>query len=507
MAAPRVLYIGLDAASPDLVLQGCRKGLFPNLELLRRTGASARIRNAPAVYTGSLWPSVWTGTGPGRHGCYYNEQLEPGTYHLSEFLGHDVRQPPFWDALSRAGRNVALFDVPKAPLSPSIKGLQIVDWGTHDAESQPCSTPPELIAEIHARYGTAGFRRCDWVMDGRHPEETLRRQLLQRVAMRTAIARDLLQRGRWDLFMVGFGESHCVGHQCWHVHDPAHPRHDAAQAQRIGDPVCDVYAAIDRAVGELLASADAGTTVVVHCSHGMSAHYDATYLLDRALRRLEGRTTPVSRSSLDYLRMLWKRLPVRLTERFGELARRVNRLPDARDRASRACFAVPTNANSAGIRLNLVGREPEGRIRSGPEAEAFTARLCEDLKEFTDPADGRPLVKEIIRSSEAFPGEELHRLPDLFVRWNRSRPITGIASPKFGALTGEDRNTRRSGDHRPGGLIFLSGPGIDSSVVLPPVRDEDIAPTLAGLLGVELDGVEGRSILARAVIPLTAHTA
>jgi predicted AlkP superfamily phosphohydrolase/phosphomutase len=253
--------------------------------------------------------------------------------------------------------------------------------------------------------------------------------------------------------------------------------------------------AIDAAVGRLLEYAGEDTTVLLHCSHGMSAHYDASYLLDEALRRLEGRPTPTTRSLLDRARKQWKKLPVRFTERFGTLARAVNRFPDANDRAARSCFVVPTNANSAGIRLNLAGREPDGRIKRGRESDEFIACLINDLQEITDPSDGRQLVKEVIRSSEAFPGKHSDLLPDLFIRWNRDEPITGMSSPKIGTWLEEDRSTRRTGDHRPGGLFFLRGPAYSKGEHLPTVRDEDIAPTLASSLGVNLEGIDGQPIV------------
>jgi predicted AlkP superfamily phosphohydrolase/phosphomutase len=489
-----VLFLGLDAASPDLVLDGARKGRLPAIGALLEAGTSGPTRNAPGIYTGSLWPSIWTGTTPGRHGCYYNEQLVPGRYEVSGFLGHDVRQPPFWQALSRAGRRIALFDVPKAPLCEGLHGVQVVDWGTHDADVPPCSWPAPLVGELSARHGASGFRRCDWVMEGRDPERTLRDRLLARIDARRAIAEDLLGRERWDLFMLGFGESHCVGHQCWHVHDPSHPAHDAALRAEIGDPLWDVYEALDAAVGGLLAHAGDDTTVMLLCSHGMDAHYDATYLLDEVLRRLEGRPAPPLRAALDRARRLWKRLPLPLTERVGGLARAVHRLPDAADRATRRCFVVPTNANAAGIRLNLVGREPQGLLRPGAEADAFVEQLVADLHALREPVDGRPLVREVVRSRDAFPGDELARLPDLFVRWNRERPIGGATSPKIGTLIEADHSTRRTGDHRPGGLYALRGPGIPPGRTGPEAADEDVAPTLARALGVRLEGVDGRPI-------------
>ncbi len=484
--APKVMYIALDAAARSLVMKWCSEGVLPNLMNLQKAGAWGMVRNAPAIYTGSLWPSVWTGTTPGRHGCYYNEQILPGSYEVADFLGDKVKQEPFWHALSRAGQRIALFDVPKAALCDGLNGVHIVDWGTHDADFPACSWPADLVEALSEKYGASPFRRCDWVMQGRDAEQTLRGQLLERIETKLAIAEDILQREPWDLFMIGFGDSHCAGHQCWHVHDPSHPRHDPALREKIGDPIRDVYVALDRAVGRLLAYADAETTVFVHCSHGMSSHYDASFFLDDVLRRLEGRSAPPLRWLLDRVRTQWKKLPLAVTERFGPLARTVNRLPDGHDRASRSCFVVPSNSNGPGIRLNLVGREPQGRIRAGREADEFVARLIADLQELTDPADGRQLVKEVIRSRDAFPGEHLDHLPDLFIRWHRDLPISGVTSPKIGTLIGQDQTSRRSGDHRPGGLLFRRGAGIPAGSQLPSACDEDIAPALAACLGSKL---------------------
>jgi len=80
----------------------------------------------------------------------------------------------------------------------------------------------------------------------------------------------------------------------------------------------------------------------------------------------------------------------------------------------------------------------------------------------------------------------LDYLPDLFIRWHRDRPISGVTSPKIGTLIGQDQATRRSGDHRPGGLLFRHGAGIPAGTQLPTTCDEDIAPALAACLGIKL---------------------
>jgi predicted AlkP superfamily phosphohydrolase/phosphomutase len=494
---PKILFLALDAASEGLVRKWSDEGLLPTFRTLFDTASWGTIVNAPGLYTGSVWPSVWTGVNPGRHGCYYYEQFKTGTYDTEVFPLDHVKREPFWNAVGRAGRRVALLDVPKAPLCEGLNGIQVAEWGTHDADLDPCSWPPALIDEIHTRYGRSPFQRCDWVMRGATPERDLRDLLLQRIEARLAIAEDLLAREPWDLFMACFGDSHCVGHQCWHVHDPAHPRHDAALAAQLGDPLRDVYVALDRALGRLLEYAASDTTVIVLLSHGMSAHYDATYLLDDVLRRLEGHSGSISRVVLDHAKLMWRRLPLAFTERFRAMAQTIDALPNASDRGRRHCFAVPTNANAGGIRLNLVGREPNGLLRPGTECETFCAHLIADLHDLVEPESGRPLVREVLRSREHFPGDHTDDLPDLIVRWNRDKPITGAASPKIGRIVREDTSTARTGDHLPEGLYFMRGPGVAPGPAREAARIEDFAPTVAKLLGVSLPDVDGHALPTR----------
>jgi len=158
---------------------------------------------------------------------------------------------------------------------------------------------------------------------------------------------------------------------------------------------------------------------------------------------------------------------------------------------------VPTNANAGGIRLNLAGREPNGMLRPGTECEAFCEALIADLHDLVEPASGRPLVLEVLRSREHFPGEYTDYLPDLVVRWNRDTPITGVASSKIGRIVREDTSTARTGDHRPEGLYFARGPGIEPGPVRHAVRVEDFAPTVAGLLRVPLPDVDGCPLITR----------
>jgi predicted AlkP superfamily phosphohydrolase/phosphomutase len=313
----------------------------------------------------------------------------------------------------------------------------------------------------------------------------LQEKLLFGIDKKVELVGHLLERESWDLFAVVFSESHCAGHQFWHLHDESHVRHDPALRRELGDPVKTVYRALDAALGELLGRIDQETLAIVLCSHGMGPHYDASYMLDGILLYLED-PKALERRRLGKEEPLWVRGKRKLSRLISGQA------PPSNNRAYRKYFAVPNNDVAPGIRINLVGREPQGKVRPGAEYENVCNKLIEDLLELRNAETREPIVQEVYRTSDRYDGEYLHLLPDLIVEWHREKPISSVWSPKFGAFSNKHR-TRRTGDHRSEGLLIGRGPGVGSGK-LSPIDSRDIGPTIASYLGVTLTGVDGRAI-------------
>jgi predicted AlkP superfamily phosphohydrolase/phosphomutase len=496
MARPgaRVLFLGLDAADGGLIGGWCDQGRLPHLAELRARGASAVIRNAPGIYSGSVWPSLHTGLGPGRHGRYFYRRLAPGSYRTAHVGPDAIAGTPVWSAASAAGLRTVVVDLPKAPLV-TTGGVQVAEWFAHDPEGPLRTHPPELARELVERYGADPVGPCDRA--GRDAEglARLRDALRARIERKATMLVETLATRPWDLCMAAFADSHCAGHQLWALHDPAHPEHDPAAASALGDPLRDVYAALDAAIGRVLAAVDEGTTVLVVASHGMTAHHDGTFLLDEVLERLEGGAPPAGRA-VRRLGALWRRLPAGLRAPLAASADRFDDRVKAAGRARRRAFQVPTNDNAAGIRFNVVGREPAGRVERGPELDALRDELEAELHALVELETGEPVVREILRTAEVFPGPLGADLPDLLVRWNRARPIRGVRSARIGTIA-RTYGGRRTGDHRNPGFLLARGPGI-ASRRLADVDVVDVAPTLARLLGFDLDDVDGTPVAALA---------
>jgi predicted AlkP superfamily phosphohydrolase/phosphomutase len=493
--AARVLFLGADSLDKDLVLRWADDGTLPTFRRLLSTAAWGVTENPPGLFVGAVWPSFWTSVSPARHARYCYEQIRPGSYEKIRIHPRDTQAPPFWDALSRAGRRLAILDVPKTYVAEGLNGVHVVDWGTHDPDHDgPVTWPASLAAELVARYGRDEVGNCN--AHGRAGEyEKLRDQLVSRVARKKQMILDTLSGGAWDALLAVFSESHCAGHQCWHVHDANHARHDRALAARIGDPIRDVYVAIDAAVGEIIERAGKGTDVIVLGSHGMRSHYDATFLLDQMLRRIDRPTarTPGRGSARGSLaKGLWKRTPAPVRRLLAPLKEPVKSRVDPDALAARRFFPLPNNDAYGAIRLNLAGREPAGRVAPG-DFEDVCAGLERDLLAFTNLETGEPVVRRLWRANEFYRGPLMDHLPDLIVEWNRDAPISRIRSDKTGEITGTYQKSR-TGDHSNNGIFFMSGEGVTAGAVNRAVSVMDFGPTIAARLGVALPGVDGRSL-------------
>ena len=527
MTAPtEILLLEVDAGDKHLLLEWARAGVLPNFAALLDRGLVGHTAAPRGFFVGSIWPSFYTGVSPARHGIHSLAMLRPGTYEVAHLTtGEHVKREPFWNYLSRAGKRVAVLDIPLSGISEEINGIQTVEWGSHDENYGFRTWPRSLKAEIRSKFGLhpldGGCNR-----DHRTPADfrDLRDTLVRGVRTKAELTRHYLRQGGWQFFAQVFTESHCVGHQCWHLHAPDHPGHEAEVAKLTGDPVRDVYVAIDAAIGQILSEVGPDTKVIVLAGHGMAHKYGAQFLLHEILIRLklaEPRapvtgvaSPPRPRDRLDAaLAWGWRRLPDAVKGSLGSVRGRLRGWIDGPDgvpapkldHARSRCFIVDNGFAVGGIRFNLVGREPAGLVRRGGEIDALCALLERELLDIRDLETGKPVVAAVTRTRDLYDGEHLDLLPDLLVEWNSELALgtanagkagsgrMRIGSHAIGVIEGENRYCR-TGEHRPEGLFVAVGGGIKPGKIERTVSIMDFAPTFTRLLGVELPNVDGTPV-------------
>ncbi|MBC8087441.1 MAG: alkaline phosphatase family protein [Phycisphaerae bacterium] len=515
----RLIVLGIDAASPDLLERWIADGSLPNLAALVRRGTVSLLRGVEGFFVGSTWPSMYTGTNPAEHSVHYLLEMVRGTYELRESVkGAFVRRPAFWRALSDAGKRVAILDVPLTRLEEELNGVQVVEWGGHDSIFGFRAFPAALEAEILERFGTHPVgSSCDAENRTSADYADFAKRLEQGAARKGELSRHILAGGGWDLFMQVFTEAHCAGHQCWHLHDATHPAHDPASVALAGNPMHRAYVAIDREIGAIVAM-EPNAQVVVFSAHSMSHWYGAQFLLHDVLVKLGAsvaKPAPAVSTSAKLkstLRVVWRQLPQSVRSAIKRVRNNVvppnhiaARPAFAADVLRSRCFVHPNGLAVGGIRLNLVGREPSGLLESGKAADEFVEWLSAALLELVDERTGLPLVKRVTRTSTLYQGENIDLLPDLLVEWSDATATgsTNIAggihariratSPRIGVVEGANEFAR-TGEHRPSGWMVAAGPGITTGTLANAPALFDLAPTLSAMLGVQHRNASGQTI-------------
>jgi len=514
MGTPRVAVIAIDAGDSNLVRRWAGEGHLPALARLLEAGLVSTIVTPAAVLEGGIWPTLLTSSMPATHGMFSFTIMRPGSYELEMGMRADrLPAPPFWAYLSRAGKRVAVVDVPFARPLDGLNGMQITNWGVHDSWSWPRSSwPRHAVKGIVKRFGTHPVAHCD--SENRSPAEyeNLRTGLIAGVTRKTAVLRHVLGLEDWDFFFGVFSEAHCAGHQFWHFMDPEHPGHVPSASPTLRSALLDVYHSIDAGLGSLLRDMPPDVVVLVILSHGMGPYYSGSHLLGAVLDRL-GLGAPAQargfpgrdsyaiggiRSVAWNLRHLLptglrRAMKARLSGPLDALWNLTHPVPSLWKPGTRA-FVIPSNNMTSAIRINLRGREPFGAVAPGSEYEKLCEDLTASLLELENPETGQPVVQWVRRARDLYQGPRLDTLPDLFVEWTHTAPINALRSPRIGTVTGAQASPR-TGDHVQHGLLLGRGSLLRHGMV-GDMRTQDVAPTLLDLLGVPVPGgYEGRSVL------------
>jgi predicted AlkP superfamily phosphohydrolase/phosphomutase len=501
----RLLVIGLDGATLDLVAPWAAAGDLPVLSRLMAVGAWGRLRSTVPPATFPAWTSLVTGVNPGRHGVLDFVERVPGTLHVRFVNGSRRRAPALWTRLSAAGRRVAILTVPATYPPEPVHGVMVSGFDSPVTSAIDASFvfPASFHAEVQRAVGRVPFADFQEVRTGRRWHERALASLLDGVERRATLAELVLRREPWDTCMVVFGESDTVAHHFWRYHDASSPRH--VPGPHAG-AIARVYRALDAAIGRLMDAAGNARVAIVS-DHGNGGAGDRVVHLNRFLasQRLLAFRAGGGTAARAARGLALRAIPFRLQ---GSLLRR---LPAAAGRLEgRARFgAIDWSRTTAfseeldyhpSVWINLAGRDVHGTVSPGDydrTRDAVHAALAGWRDE-----SGRPVVDRVWRREEVYRGSATERAPDLLLElampegYSQSCLRSAGPGPALRRLDvgehGAGKGTGLNGSHRRDGLFVLAGPGVRPGAC---ARADivDVLPTLLALDGMPVPlGLDGR---------------
>ncbi|MFH1381238.1 MAG: alkaline phosphatase family protein [Candidatus Omnitrophota bacterium] len=490
---PRVLVIGLDGATFEIIKPMIKNGKLPNFARLMREGSYGPLKSTMPPITPCAWTSFATGKDPSKHGLY-DFKLHEGDPEKTKSVNRTfVKSKALWKILTEAGKESIVIDIPLTYPPEEINGVLISRVMAPPKKN--CAYPKHLyytlrkkgfiakeekkVAKEHGA-DKANIEEVKPQKLSKAKTEKLKRERIEKsfAHMKEEIDKNIelatwfMKEKPWDFFMMVFMSADHAGHTFWK---------DQSKVRKI-------YEKLDIAVGKLFELAGENTTKFIMSDHGFTS-------------------IPHSFNINEWLHekgLLFKKLDVHGKESMKEIKEFLkdpNQKTKKENKLKNFRYIIKTDydktraylqsGTSYGVRINLEGRDKTGIVKNG-EYESFRKHLINEFRNIKHPMSKKKVFSHIFKKEDVYSKSSLgiNPAPDIFLL---TPDMKIILEGQFRQFTKVFKKTSTGyGFHHTDGIFFAQGKDI-GNVSLDSPKITDLAPTILHMLNVPLpDDLDGR---------------
>jgi len=250
MKKNKVLVIGIDGATFDLIDPMIKSKKLPNISKLVKTGISAPLNSTVPPMTAIAWPSFFTGVNPGKHGLFDFIQVDRATQDIHINSYKDVKTLSLWDHCSRNGLKSVVINVPvtfppKGDRNTTVLSGMLTPPGKHYCSNLKLEKVlDEKFGKYKLNYDYVKYVR---ELEGKDKYSKSIEWIWDKDRQICDITKYLLTEQDPDLTITVFMGVDQSAHLVWNFRDKKHMLHsDFSKA------VEDTYEKIDGYIGELV---------------------------------------------------------------------------------------------------------------------------------------------------------------------------------------------------------------------------------------------------------------
>ncbi|KUK00136.1 MAG: Type I phosphodiesterase/nucleotide pyrophosphatase [Thermococcales archaeon 44_46] len=466
MKKPKVIVVGLDGATWDLIIPLVKKGELPTFEMLLRNSAWGRLKSTIPPVTFPAWHSLFTGKNPGKLGVYNFVQVDVSKHTFKINTPYSFSGNPIWKILSDKGYKSCIINVPTAKVE-RINGV-IVGGPFSDKLVYP-QEYEELLNSMNYEQYPEKLTKL-----GLYGKEKPSPELIEEViSSRFNLARLLIEKEHPDFLVVTIFTIDNIQHFYW------------------GDEIVNVaWKIIDKQLGNFLAEFMGHSYILLVSDHGFSegrgTFYISKFLTDHGLIRYK---RPIiqritSRVSLDKILGLGIKLRLSKLAKYLPQEKLLEIISIFQDKGGRLgakglekvidwenSFAIPID--------NLI-------YLNGPEEQKTNIKLLikEELEKL-------PIINKVFLKEDIYWGNFVNSAPDLVIMPQKGVDV--LENPSADKLI-ENKivRSRWKAVHELYGIFLINGPNVEPKKELK-ANIYDIAPTILYLFGLPPDpDMDGR---------------
>lgn len=364
---PRCVVLGLDGLPFSLARELAVCGKFPHLARLSLAQEAMPIQAELPELSPVNWTSFFTASGPKTHGIFGFTAIDPVSYHLQITDFTHVQTPTIFDRLGQKGLLSKVVNLPNTYPARAMRGMLVAGFVAPDLER---AVYPRVLAGM---LSSQGYKLEADTQRGRADYDFLLTELAATLDARRK-ALDLLWPDlAWDLFVLVLTETDRLGHFLFpamvDANDPWH------------GPVMDLLHKWDALIGEILDRFDSlpePKRLVVLADHGFT-HLETEVDINAWLR--------------------------------GMGCLKLDRSPEHELDAS--CIhdkSVALALDPGRVYIHDRDRFARGHVPKA-QVNALREEIRTGLLELT--RQGRPILAQVHRGEELYPGCGLAMVPDL----------------------------------------------------------------------------------------------
>jgi len=505
MIKNRVIMIGLDGGTFEVINPLIEEGELPTFRFLKENGVHAVLLSTIPSITGPAWLALATGKNPGQTGIidFYNLKKK-GDFKLYPITSEDFKtNGAIWDYVSNVGGKVCVYNYPMLYPPYEVNGIMISGLGAPENLKQ-IVYPPELVTELKSFVKNyriiVPYNRRKYT----HKKDLFLKDLNRLLKQNIKIIKFLLEKEKWDLFIGVISATDFLQHYMWDVWES----YKCGKQEKFVEEFIKIWKKIDELI-KFIVETNKDTNFFIVSDHGFG---ELKYLFsinkwlkDKGYLIIKKNTTKhfVQANILNKLKLYLEILPSSLfnllRKTFGKKGYHLIKLHEIVDFQKSKAFALD-HAAYGHIYINHVGRNPKAPIRTKDELLKLREQIVNELKAFVENSNMLNEI-EIFYPENIYTGDKISFLPDIF--FNIDKMACEISPTNFDYTLKKYENPNKTGTHRREGIFIAYGPIIKSGINLKEINLIDIVPTILYMMGIpvphDVDGKILRKIFTEKV--------
>ena len=484
----RAVVIGLDGATFELLDPLMSGGAMPHLKGICGRGRRAILRSTKPPITACAWPTMYTGSEPGRHSIFdFRRPLREPDLKRRYVNSSSIRLPKIWELLAEEGKGSILLNLPLTYPPFEMSG-RLISGMPLPSGAREIGYPKGLLDEIEKECGgyiaDIDFLRGD-IPDISNAEalQQLMGELHKALEYRLRAAQYLMSQGEWRMFFACFILPDRVQHLYYQLLDEKSLQGKKLDKNegKVREKLIALYGKLDEALGALVNTLETNDCLIILSDHGFGPlkrifHLNL-WLQEKGYLKFDGGKGKGSSGVKRFIPESVKR-PLRAI--LGRKPDMVGYNPLAFiDWAATRAYCG--SSSEQGVYLNVKGREPYGIVEQGLEYTEIRDRLMKELEGAKDPATGERIFEVVCPREEIQSGRFIENAADIYIQPTRYEWV--MAEEHVGEMSMPWLH-RWGGFHREEGIFIAAGPMIRGGGELPSFEMTQVMPTILASLGV-----------------------